>query len=333
MNRGEPRADPAAIDIRLLGPADAGLLESMLTLFGDAFDEVATYSSARPGPVYLRELLASDSFIALAAIIDDRVVGALAAYELRKFEQPRSEIYIYDLAVDGEHRRRGVATRLIQHLQIVAAERGAHVIFVQADVGDDPAIQLYARLGRREDVLHFDIPVDSGVERLRYPIGRFQPRTGLTASEVGALIDDLARLPGDLRRAVATLSEQQLDTPYRPRGWTVRQVVHHLPDSHLNSYVRFKLALTEEAPTIRPYDEAAWAELPDGRGADVEGSLLLLEAVHRRWVSLLRALEPAEFTRTFRHPEAGVVTLERALQLYAWHGRHHLAHVTRGTPG
>ena len=325
--------NPTAIDIRLLGLGDAGLLEAMLTLFGTAFHEADTYSGARPGPEYLRTLLASDSFIALAALSDGEVVGALAAYELRKFEQPRSEIYIYDLAVDGEHRRRGVATRLIRDLQGVAAARGAHVIFVQADVGDDPAIELYTRLGRREDVLHFDIPVDSEVELLRYPIGRFQPRTGLAPSEIAALIDDLARLPADLRDAVASLSEQQLDTPYRPRGWTVRQVVHHLPDSHLNSYVRFKLALTEAEPTIKPYDEVAWAELPDGRGVDVEGSLLLLEAVHRRWVALLRALAPAEFARTFRHPEAGLVTLERALQLYAWHGRHHLAHVTRVVAG
>lgn len=132
----------------------------MLTLFGTAFDEVETYSGARPGHAYLERLLASDTFIALAALADGRVVGALAAYELRKFEQPRSEIYIYDLAVAREHRRQGIATRLIQELKRAAAERGAWVIFVQADVGDDPAIQLYSRLGRREDVLHFDIPID-----------------------------------------------------------------------------------------------------------------------------------------------------------------------------
>lgn len=318
-----------AIETRLLGPGDVGLLEAMLTLFGTAFDEVDTYSAARPGHGYLRQLLSSDSFIALAAIRDGRVVGALAAYELRKFEQPRSEIYIYDLAVAAEHRRKGVATRLILELKGLAARRGAHVIFVQADLGDDPAIQLYTRLGRREDVLHFDIPVDAELEALRYPIGRFHPRANLEPAEIGDLIEDLARLPGDLRKAVAVLSEQQLDTRYRPEGWTVRQVVHHLPDSHLNSYVRFKLALTEEEPTIRTYDEGAWAELPDGRGADIEGSLLLLEAVHRRWVSLLRALAPAEYARTFRHPEMGLVTLEQSLQLYVWHGRHHLAHVTR----
>jgi uncharacterized damage-inducible protein DinB len=172
--------------------------------------------------------------------------------------------------------------------------------------------------------------VDTELERLRYPIGRFQPRAGLTSAEIRQLIDDLAALPRDLRAAVSSLSEEQLDTPYRPRGWTVRQVVHHLPDSHVNAYVRFKLALTEDEPTIKDYNEAAWAELADGRGADVEGSLVLLEAVHRRWTFLLRSLELEDFARTFRHPEAGVVTLERNLQLYAWHGRHHLAHVRQG---
>lgn len=143
------------------------------------------------------------------------------------------------------------------------------------------------------------------------------------------MIDDIAALPADLRAAVAGFSPNQLDTPYRPGGWTVRQVVHHVPDSHLNSYVRFKLAVTEEEPVIKPYDEAAWAELPDARGDDVEGSLLLLAALHRRWTHFLRSLDDAQFGRSFRHPELGVVTLDHNLQLYAWHGRHHLAHVTR----
>ena len=149
-----------AIDIRVLGARDTALLGSMLTLFGTAFDDVATYGSARPGRDYLEDLLSSDYFIALVAVLGEDVVGGLAAYELRKFEQPRSEIYIYDLAVDSEHRRKGIATRLIEALQRVAADRGAYVIFVQADLGDDPAIQLYTKLGRREDVLHFDIPVE-----------------------------------------------------------------------------------------------------------------------------------------------------------------------------
>jgi hypothetical protein len=166
-------------------------------------------------------------------------------------------------------------------------------------------------------------------EDLKYPIGRFVPRAALTADARTALIDDVAALPGDLRAVVTRLSGAQLDTPYRPGGWTVRQVVHHLPDSHMNAYVRFKLALTEHEPTIRPYDEAAWAELPDGRSHDIVTSLVLLEALHRRWALLLRSLDEQQFHRTFRHPELGEVALEASLQLYAWHGRHHVAHITR----
>lgn len=165
------------------------------------------------------------------------------------------------------------------------------------------------------------------MERLRYPIGRYQPRPSLAAPERTALIDDIAALPRDLRAVAATLSPAQLDVPYRPGGWSARQVLHHVPDSHLNAYIRFKLAVTEPEPTIKPYDEAAWADLPDGRGDDVEGSLLLLEALHRRWTHLLRSFDERDFQRTYRHPERGVVSLEENLQLYAWHGRHHLAHV------
>ena len=138
---------------------DLELMDSMLTLFGDAFNETETYTARRPGNAYLRKLLGSDSFIALAAIRDNQVVGALAAYELHKFEQERSEIYIYDLAVDAAHRRKGIATAMIQSLRAIAAARGAYVIFVQADYGDDPAVALYTKLGVREDVMHFDIAV------------------------------------------------------------------------------------------------------------------------------------------------------------------------------
>jgi len=127
---------------------------------------------------------------------------------------------------------------------------------------------------------------------------------------------------------VAGLSEPQLDTPYRPGGWTVRQVVHHVPDSHINSYVRFRLALTENEPTVKPYDESRWAELADSRTAHIETSLALLESLHERWVLLLRSLSPADFRRQFRHPELGAVSLEKNLALYAWHGRHHVAHIT-----
>jgi hypothetical protein len=166
------------------------------------------------------------------------------------------------------------------------------------------------------------------LDSLRYPIGRFAPRPALTPADREALIEDLAALPGDLERAVSGLGAGQLDTPYRPEGWTVRQVVHHLPDSHLNAYVRFKLALTEENPVIKPYDEAAWAQLPDGRGQDVGNSVLLLTALHRRWVELLRAMSDAQWQRGFQHPESGHNPLERSRQLYQWHGRHHRAQIT-----
>ena len=134
--------------------------------------------------------------------------------------------------------------------------------------------------------------------------------------------------PAELRAAVHGLSPEQLDTPYRLEGWTVRQVVHHLPDSHMNSFIRFKLALTEEEPTIKPYDEDLWARLGDVRNTPVEVSLRLLESLHQRWVVLLRSLGDEDWPRKFRHPELGVMSLERNLALYAWHGRHHVAHIT-----
>ena len=146
--------------IRQITPDQVALLEAVLTVFGQAFDDVRSYGGNRPSAAYLERLLGSDYFIALAAVKGDDVVGGLAAYELRKFEQQRSEIYIYDLAVAAAHRRQGVATKLIQELKTIAARRGAYVIFVQADIGDEPAIALYTKLGVREDVLHFDIPVE-----------------------------------------------------------------------------------------------------------------------------------------------------------------------------
>jgi uncharacterized damage-inducible protein DinB len=167
------------------------------------------------------------------------------------------------------------------------------------------------------------------VTDLRYPIGRFAPPAEITESQRSAWIDEIACAPAALRAAVAGLSAAQLDTPYRPDGWTVRQLVHHVPDSHLNAYTRFKLALTESEPTIKPYDEARWAELADTAATPVEVSLTLLEALHTRWVALLRSMSPAEFRRTYRHPEHGrLFTLEEVLALYAWHGRHHVAHIT-----
>ncbi|MGQ4878959.1 AAC(3)-I family aminoglycoside N-acetyltransferase [Billgrantia sp. LNSP4103-1] len=149
----------ATFEIKPLTTGDAGLLQAMSTLFGEAFNEPETYGAARPGCAYLERLLGSDTFIALAACRGDDVVGGLAAYELQKFEQERSEIYIYDLAVAQAYRRRGIATALIERLKTMAAQRGAYVIYVQADLGDAPAIELYSKLGAREDVLHFDFAV------------------------------------------------------------------------------------------------------------------------------------------------------------------------------
>jgi aminoglycoside 3-N-acetyltransferase I len=148
-----------SLNICRLTPADIGLMEALLATFGEAFNDVETYSGNRPNGAYLKRLLGSDYFIALAALKDGQVVGGIAAYELRKFEQQRSEIYIYDLAVSESHRRQGIATALIYELSKIASTRGAYVIFVQADIGDDPAIALYTKLGVREDVLHFDIAV------------------------------------------------------------------------------------------------------------------------------------------------------------------------------
>ena len=163
---------------------------------------------------------------------------------------------------------------------------------------------------------------------LRYPIGRFQPVTSLTPAERVACIEQIAAAPEGLRRAVQGLDDRQLDTPYRPGGWTVRQVVHHVPDSHLNAYTRFKLACTEESPAIKTYDEARWAELAEARTAPIDVSLDLLTLLHRRWVLFLRILGPADFARTVRHPEWGAPTVDFLLAQYAWHGRHHTAHIT-----
>jgi len=163
---------------------------------------------------------------------------------------------------------------------------------------------------------------------LRYPVGPFEFEGSLSSGQRETLIDQIAATPEKMRKAVAGLSDEQLNTPYRPEGWTVRQVVHHVPESHMNSYVRFKLALTEEEPTIKPYFEDRWAQLADANQAPVGLSLDLLDALHGRWVWFLRSLKDADFKRTFRHPELGIVSLDRNIALYAWHGRHHVAHVT-----
>lgn len=169
----------------------------------------------------------------------------------------------------------------------------------------------------------------SAASDLRYPVGRFEAPASISKADRAQFIEEIERLPERLRTSVSGLDDAQLDTPYRPGGWTVRQVVHHLADSHMNSFVRFKLALTEESPTIKPYDEAAWADTADARELAVDSSLALIEGLHRRWAVLLRSLDEAQYQRTFRHPERGVMRLDVTLAMYAWHCRHHVAHVTR----
>lgn len=164
---------------------------------------------------------------------------------------------------------------------------------------------------------------------LRYPIGKFDFDAPIAESDYPRLIGEIASAPGALRSAVSGLSRDRLETPYRPGGWTVSQVVHHVPDSHMNAYTRFKLALTEDEPTIKPYDQEKWAELADTREVPIAVSLDLLDSLHQRWVALLRSMDVADFKRGLRHPEHGrLLTLQQMLGLYAWHGRHHVAHIT-----
>ena len=163
---------------------------------------------------------------------------------------------------------------------------------------------------------------------LRYPVGQFTWSGPNTREERARFIEDIAALPQKMRSAIAGLNDAQLDTPYRDGGWTVRQVVHHVPDSHVNMYIRLKFALTEDEPTIKPYDENVWAELPDGKSGAIEGSLSLLDGLHYRMASFLRSLSEADVQRKFTHPEIGVITIDRCIASYAWHSRHHVAHIT-----
>jgi hypothetical protein len=163
---------------------------------------------------------------------------------------------------------------------------------------------------------------------LRYPVGKFQYEGSLSEEQKGRYLSEVEQTPVKLRAAVKGLSDQQFDSPYRPEGWTVRQVVHHVPDSHMNAYVRFKLALTEDEPTIKPYAEDRWAQLADTKTTPVEVSLAMMDLLHARWNLLLRSLKPEDWKRSYRHPEMGLVELQQALALYAWHGRHHVAHIT-----
>jgi len=162
---------------------------------------------------------------------------------------------------------------------------------------------------------------------LRYPVGPFEPVSSLTPDQRRAAIDAIAEVPVRLRAAVANLTDAQLDTPYRPGGWTVRQLVHHVADSHMNALMRFKLALTEDAPTVKTYEEGLWAELADTKTPPIDSSLAIIDNLHKRWVILLRSLEPAQFERKFRHPQWGLGTMDFLLAQYAWHGKHHVAHI------
>jgi uncharacterized damage-inducible protein DinB len=162
----------------------------------------------------------------------------------------------------------------------------------------------------------------------RYPVGKFDGKAPANEGERKQFIRDIEETPAKLRAAIRGLSEEQLNTPYRDGGWTVRQVIHHVPDSHLNSYIRFKLALTEDEPTIKPYMEDRWAELADSRLTPIETSLTLLDSLHQRWVLLLRSFTPEDWKRTFRHPDMGLLSLDKTVALYSWHGRHHVAHIT-----
>lgn len=163
---------------------------------------------------------------------------------------------------------------------------------------------------------------------LRYPIGKFKYVESNSPQQRSSRIVAVENTPASLRAAVQGLDDHQLDTAYRPGGWSVRQVVHHVADSHVNSYCRFRLAITENTPTIKPYDEAKWAELPDARSLPVQVSLDLLDNLHTRWVHLLRTISEADFKRELSHPENGLMNLDRMLALYAWHGDHHVAHIT-----
>jgi hypothetical protein len=162
----------------------------------------------------------------------------------------------------------------------------------------------------------------------RYPIGKFQPPAEFTPALRQQFIEQIYEMPLKLRAAVEGLTDKQLDTPYRDGGWTLRQVVHHVADSHMNAYIRFKLSLTEDEPTVKPYNEKAWAGLEDSVKADVDVSITLIRALHQRWAIFLRSFHAEDFTRTYMHPDNGRGTIDRMLALYAWHGEHHVAHIT-----
>lgn len=166
------------------------------------------------------------------------------------------------------------------------------------------------------------------LEKLKYPIGRYQVEDKIDKASIDQFIKEIESLPGRLADALRGLNLQQLQTPYRPDGWTIQQVVHHIADSHMNAYIRFKLALTENKPMVKPYDEKLWAELPDAKLVDINVSLSFIDSLHKRWVILLKQLKTKELDKEFLHPESGMKNLKETLCLYAWHSNHHLAHIT-----
>jgi uncharacterized damage-inducible protein DinB len=165
-------------------------------------------------------------------------------------------------------------------------------------------------------------------EDLRYPVGKWAPKPSVTAAECATMIQQIASAPSALAAAVKGLTDAQLDTPYRDGGWTPRQIVHHIADSHMNAYIRFKLGMTEDNPTVKPYNEKTWAETIDGRTAPLDASLPMIDSLHKRWVQFLKSLDQTALARTVMHPERGSMHLTDLLQLYSWHGRHHTAHIT-----
>lgn len=170
--------------------------------------------------------------------------------------------------------------------------------------------------------------MEKSIESLKYPIGKFNPPTDITSEQISDWINQISLLPDRIRFATEGLNEEQLNTPYRSEGWTIRQVVHHLPDSHMNAYVRFKLAITEENPIIKPYYEDRWAECYEAKNAEIGFSLDLLESLHKRWVAFMRSLKFDELKKTYVHPEHGqTFFLESVIGMYAWHGNHHLQHI------
>jgi hypothetical protein len=186
----------------------------------------------------------------------------------------------------------------------------------------------YYLLGSNQEEAGMPVPFVDHPDKVRYPVGDFGLDPEVTASKRARWLQQMAEMPAGLAAALSGLDDRQLGTPYREGGWTPRQVVHHLADAHMNGFVRFKLALTEDLPPIKTYEETLWAETADGRDAPVGGSVRLLEALHERWTILLASLSGPEFGRAFSHPQRGLLTIDKAIQLYAWHGLHHTAHIT-----